>query len=397
MDERRAGPTREPPVDEEDGRGGFIFGGRGLCGGLHDDGAETGDGPDERVGKGGGGLDAQELGVELGGALEVEVGGGAFAVGGELGEEGLAVGGEEGLDRGGLGGVGGRALGRAGLVAWREALVHLTVDAAGMLGIRREVLVAAAELEEVEDGVAVAVGGGARREGAVGVGERAAAETVGGVDARKGVLGGEAQEEGRVQTQAAAGFGLRKDADGRVVESERGLELGAGDGEVDAGNAVAKVEALGLRVGRREDAGDAAAEVGGAGEVRLGWRLTCAAGGPCRAKTPGSAGMARRISAALSGEKAMECSKWKARPQEDCRWTRRFDVKRIPPASVRNFKENPLWDLVRITLQLPAMVMPSMRRVGAAVAVRKTRSLPMAEMFLYISLRLPAMVISSTG
>jgi len=29
------------------------------------------------------------------------------------------------------------------------------------------------------------------------------------------------------------------------------------------------------------------------------------------AKTPGSAGMARRTSVALSGEKGMECAKWK--------------------------------------------------------------------------------------
>jgi len=45
----------------------------------------------------------------------------------------------------------------------------------------------------------------------------------------------------------------------------------------------------------------------------------------------------------------------------------------------------------------PAIIMPSMRSVGAALEVRKTKSLPMAVMFLYISFRLPAMVISSTG
>ena len=268
-------------------------------------------------------------------------GGGLLALGGELGEEGFAVGGEEGLDRGGLGGVGGRALGRAGLVAGREALVHLTVDAAGMLGIRREVLGAAAELEEVEDGVAVAVGGGARRKGAVGVGERAAAETVGGVDARKGVLGGEAQEEGRVQTQAAAGFGLREDADGRVVERERGLELGAGDGEVDAGNAVAQVEALGLGVGRGEDAGDAAAEVGGAGEVGLGLRLAfdCVGRGGrrLRAARGWRAGF-RRSSRARRGWSARS---GRTRPQEDCRaFARLFVASRGPPVGRHGLSRN---------------------------------------------------------
>ena len=240
---------------------------------LEDEGAEAGDGLDEWVGEGGGGFDAQELGVELRGALEVEIGGGLLALGGELGEEGFAVGREENLDGGGFGGVGGCALGRAGLIAGRETLVHLLVDAAGMLGIWREILDAAAELEEVEDGIAVAVGGGARGKGAVGVGEGAAAEAVRRVDARIGVLGGEAQEEGRVQAQAATGFGEAEDGSGGVVERERGLELGASDGEVDAGDAGAQVEALGLRVGRREDAGDAAAQIGGAGEVGLGSSL----------------------------------------------------------------------------------------------------------------------------
>ena len=73
-----------------------------------------------------------------------------------------------------------------------------------MLGIGREVFITAAKFEEVEDGVAVAVCGGARRKWAVGVGQCAAAEAVGGVDAREDVLGGEAEEEGCVQAQAAA-------------------------------------------------------------------------------------------------------------------------------------------------------------------------------------------------
>ena len=45
----------------------------------------------------------------------------------------------------------------------------------------------------------------------------------------------------------------------------------------------------------------------------------------------------------------------------------------------------------------PAMVMPSMRSVGAAVELRKSRSLPMAVMLRSISRRFPAMVISWTG
>ncbi len=46
---------------------------------------------------------------------------------------------------------------------------------------------------------------------------------------------------------------------------------------------------------------------------------------------------------------------------------------------------------------LPAMVNPSMRRVGQAVLERNWRSLPIAEMFINISWRLPATVISCTG
>ena len=138
---------------------------------MQDDGAEVGDEGDEGVGEGLGGFDALPLLVDAGGALEVEIDGGGFALGGEGGEHGLAVGVEEGADGGGFGGVGGGSGGGAGLVAGGEALLHLLVHAAGMLGIGREVLVAAAEFEEVEDGVAVAVGGGARGERAVHVGQ----------------------------------------------------------------------------------------------------------------------------------------------------------------------------------------------------------------------------------
>ena len=58
------------------------------------------------------------------------------------------------------------------------------------------------------------------------------------------------------------------------IEGEHGFELGAGDGEVDAGGARAQVEALTWGAGRREDASDAAAQVGGAGEVGLGFGLS---------------------------------------------------------------------------------------------------------------------------
>ena len=89
--------------------------------------------------------------------------GGVFAVEGDGDDHGFAAGVEEFFYCGGFGGV---LLGRAGLFAGLDALVHLAVDAAGMLGVRGEVFVAAAEFEEVEDGVAIALGGEARGEGA---------------------------------------------------------------------------------------------------------------------------------------------------------------------------------------------------------------------------------------
>ena len=186
-------------MEEENGGGwlGFRVGGFRLRGFLDKHGAEVGDGLDKFIGEGLRGFDLLPLLVDSGGALEVEFGRGGFAFGGERREHGLAVRREEGLHGCGFGGVRGCALGSAGLVAGREALFHLLVDAAGVLGIRGEVLDAAAEFEEVEDRVAVAVGGGARGERAVGGRERALVEPVGGVDARVGVVGGEAQEEWR--------------------------------------------------------------------------------------------------------------------------------------------------------------------------------------------------------
>jgi hypothetical protein len=81
-----------------------------------------------------------------------------------------------------------------------------------------------------------------------------------------------------MQTQASAGF---VGAEGRargVVEQQRGLELGAGAGVLDEGDAVAQVEAfagngpaVGVElIGRGEQAAQSTAEVSGAGEVGFG-------------------------------------------------------------------------------------------------------------------------------
>ncbi len=189
--------------------------------GLDDDGAQLGDGADDPVGEGLRGFYLLPLGVERGGFFELHAGGGLFALEADGDDHAFAAGVEEFFYGCGFGGV---LLWRAGLFAGREALVHLAVDAAGMLGVGREVFVAAAEFEEVEDGVAVALGGEARGEGAVHLGEAALGELVGGVDAGEGVLHRHAEEVGRVELEAAAGFGVSEEGGGGVVEDERGLE-----------------------------------------------------------------------------------------------------------------------------------------------------------------------------
>ncbi len=178
--------------------------------------------------------------------LELHGGGGLFALGGDLGEKAFASGVEELFYGGGFGGVGGGALGGVGLVAGGQALVHLLIHAAGVGGRGDEVFVAAAELEEVEDGIAVAVGGSAGGEGAVEVIECAAAEAVGGVDAGMSILRGEAKEIGGAELEAFAGGFEAEDGGGGVVEGEVGFELGAGDGVGDGGDAAAEVETFGL-------------------------------------------------------------------------------------------------------------------------------------------------------
>ena len=72
-----------------------------------------------------------------------------------------------------------------------------------------------------------------------------------------------------------------EDGGGGVVEQEERGEVRAGGGVFDGGDAVAEVEAFGLdwstvcgELRRGEQAGDAAADVGGAGEVGVGgWGL----------------------------------------------------------------------------------------------------------------------------
>ncbi len=152
---------------------------------------------------------------------KLHAGGGFFAGEADVDDHGFAAGVEEFFYGGGFGGV---LLGGAGLLAGLDALVHLAVDAAGVFGIGGEVFVAAAEFEEIEGGVAVALGGETRGEGAVHLREAAFGELVGGVDAGEFVVEGEAEEVGGVEFEAAAGFGVAEVGGGGVVEDEGGFE-----------------------------------------------------------------------------------------------------------------------------------------------------------------------------
>ena len=165
-------------------------------------------------------------------------------------------------------------------IAGREALVHLAVDAAGMLGVGRELFVAAAQLEEVEHGVAVR-GRPPRARGTDRSSWRPTLrEPVGGVDAREPVLYPKAQEVRRPQLQPAPRLVASENCERSIVEGQRRLEFGTGDGVLDASDATAQVQALALRyrsvrcrLRRREHACDAAAQIGGARQVRLRVRV----------------------------------------------------------------------------------------------------------------------------
>lgn len=126
------------------------------CCGLHDDGAEFGYGADDPVGERLCGLYLLPLGVQGGGFFELHSGGGFFPGETDFDDHALAASVEEIFYRCSFGSV---LLRCAGLFAGLDAFAHLAVDAAGMLGVGCEVFVAAAEFEEVERGIAVALGG----------------------------------------------------------------------------------------------------------------------------------------------------------------------------------------------------------------------------------------------
>lgn len=245
------------------------------CSLLQDDGTEVGDRADELIGESGGGFDALPLLVKSGGLLEVHGFTGCFALGGNFVKHRLAARGEERLHARGFGGV---IVGCAGALAGLDALLHFAVGTPRVVGVDLQVFIAAAELEEVEDGIAVALGCGARGEGTECVVERAPAELVSGVDARMLVLHGDAEEVRRVEAQPFACLLRAEGGAGGAVHDQRGFEVGAGAGPLNPPHLFAEVEALREYgppmlvdgFGWREQTAETAAKIGGAGEVGLG-------------------------------------------------------------------------------------------------------------------------------
>src|SRR5487761_923700 len=128
-------------ADGEDADG-LSFGGA-----LEDDGVEILDAAGELWAKAQRFVEFFDALVELRGALEIEIGAGALAVGFDGGAEGVAGGVEELHKASDLGVV--VLLGASG-EAWREAHFHFGVDAAGKSWIAADFDLAAADFEEVE-------------------------------------------------------------------------------------------------------------------------------------------------------------------------------------------------------------------------------------------------------
>ena len=163
----------ELAVLEEENSGGFgaglIFEGRGL---LQDQRAQLVDGANEFVGEQCRGANLLPLLVQRGRAFEIHRLTGGITSRGNFVEQRLPARAEEREDSLrfvrillGCAGL------RVALLARLHALVHLAVDAAGVLGVGLEIFVAAAQQKEVEHGIAGSLGGSARGERAKGFAE----------------------------------------------------------------------------------------------------------------------------------------------------------------------------------------------------------------------------------
>ncbi len=123
---------------------------------------------------------------------------------------------------------GAMAIRRAGLIAGRQALLHFEVGTGGMLGIWVQVFDAAAQLEEVEHGVAGALGSGARGEWAEAAIRSAADIAIGCEETREVVLQSHAQicgRRSRSRLRTALASFADESVDDLPIEQQRGFQL----------------------------------------------------------------------------------------------------------------------------------------------------------------------------
>ncbi len=229
---------------------GLLFGGA-----LENDGVEIGDAAGEFGAKAQRGVEFFEALVELRGALEIEIGAGAFTVVFDCGAQRVAVGVEElneALDFGVV-----FLFGASG-EARREAQFHFGIDAAGERGIAADFDLAAAYFEEVERLLRKSESRFSGRERAV---VRAGGGSAGFVDgnaardvaARISIAQADFQNGRRAQAREFA-IALGEKMLGVLVVREDLFEGGAGEAVADAAREFAKIEALAGWIGGAEQA-----------------------------------------------------------------------------------------------------------------------------------------------
>ena len=304
--------------------------------------------------KGAHALNALDLGVQRGGGLEFEAGRGLVALGAENDKAALAARGQKAFHCRGFFAV---ALVRTAPVTGGKAHLHLGVHASGVAGIGVEIVGAAAQQEELERLFSKALGRRPRLEWPVGPLALALAGAVGNGDARIWIAAQEADKGRKSQVHALQALRAVDLLEQFKLEKQR-LELRAGEAPLDVAHTASQLQAARMPGRGLEQTFQAAAQVGRAADIRFGVGF-------------GAVKREDRLGMRQLGERGL-------------------GVGRIEGESLRLTRH-------RHPRQAPAMVMPSMRRVGEATAPRKTRSLPMALTFLSIPARLPAMVTSSTA
>ncbi len=209
--------------------------------------------------------------VKLRGALEIEIGAGAFTVVFDGGAQRVAVGVEKLHQPLNFGIV--FLFGAAGK-ARREAHFHFGIDAAGKSRIAADFNLAAADFEQVESLLGEGERGFSGRERAVvspcyrraGFVDSNAARDVA---ARIGVAQADFQHGGRTQAGEFA-VALREKTLGMLIVGENLFKRGAGEAIANAAREFAQIEALAVGIGGAEEALQPAAQILGANQKRFG-------------------------------------------------------------------------------------------------------------------------------